>query len=657
MDALDDDNPAGPLNRVVVNGARDAENTRQRLYEQVLAPLVAQYYAMKLPAHSKDQGVQSPFVHKGTGRPVNLKKRDVLAVALNRGNPQNLKKLAEGYGVTVEQIDEFLALHMTEEMWAFVQAVWDRIDSLWPMMVQTERQLTGRILERVEAEAFLTPFGELRGGYYPIVYDSQQTDPKAPRAAGGVAVTQADVDSALRDVIEPLLQTSFTYERTNVTGPLSLDFNRVFMGHLRGVINRIAFGEFLQDTLRIFKDPQITRAMQEKLGVSYRRQIEPWLARMILDAAPRKEGEEWWHTLFRKARTTATIAILGFSYTTGIAQLAGAVPAMEHVGSWAFAKAAGSLARDPVALTRMVIGKSEEMARRRDEFSRETADVIAEIQGSTSRLDMAKRMAFWHIANLEFFAVALPTWLAAYDNAIRAGSGEYEAVALADKAVRMTAGTGRAKDLSAVHGSHNELIRSLTLFYHYFSILVNQQWRAVGMARRGKVAKAARIGLFWMMLEPLASAFLMYGAPDDDDEKSDLGRWGLWAAVEIGLNAFAGVPVVRDVARHFSLAADGKRQWSDMSKVASNPYTVYLSTISNNLRSAVAALDPDKEVRDLWVRDAVQMVSLMLGVPGFQIAKTSQFFSDVAAGDAEPETLADWWDGIVRGKIEEKEAA
>ena len=52
-------------------------------------------------------------------------------------------------------------------------------------------------------------------------------------------------------------------------------------------------------------------------------------------------------------------------------------------------------------------------------------------------------------------------------------------------------------------------------------------------------------------------------------------------------------------------------------------------------------------------RNTLELIGYATGrVPG-QGAASAQFIVDVASGDAEPETMSDWWEGVTRGKIEE----
>lgn len=69
---------------------------------------------------------------------------------------------------------------MTEKDWQLVQDIWDYIEKFWPDIKKLEEDVTGVTPEKVEAIPVETPWGTLRGGYFPIAYDPE----KSSQAAG-----------------------------------------------------------------------------------------------------------------------------------------------------------------------------------------------------------------------------------------------------------------------------------------------------------------------------------------------------------------------------------------------------------------------------------------------------------------------------------------
>jgi hypothetical protein len=136
-----------------------------------------------------------------------------------------------------------------------------------------------------------------------------------------------------------------------------------------------------------------------------------------------------------------------------------------------------------------------------------------EMAGNAGRFDKLRAVAYWGIGNVQLFLVDMPTWLGAYHRAVSEDMTEDEAVAFADKSVRMSQGAGRAKDLSALQGGP-EFAQTLTMFYSYFNILYNKQREAIHDARLGDWRRASMNVAWIMMAAPLMSALLTGDWPD-----------------------------------------------------------------------------------------------------------------------------------------------
>jgi hypothetical protein len=121
----------------------------------------------------RDQRARMGKVVAG-GQVVNGKKlymHELIAFALNMGNEGNKDKLLGGYNMTEDQAWELLNANMLKEDWDLVQDIWDDINSLWPEIEALHKRVTGIAPPKVEAVTLTTPYGQYRGGYYPVVYD------------------------------------------------------------------------------------------------------------------------------------------------------------------------------------------------------------------------------------------------------------------------------------------------------------------------------------------------------------------------------------------------------------------------------------------------------------------------------------------------------
>ena len=68
------------------------------------------------------------------------------------------------------------AIHasLTKKDWDFVQSVWDHVSSYKAEIGQLEKDLTGVEPEWQDATPITTPYGVYKGGYYPIMYDTER---------------------------------------------------------------------------------------------------------------------------------------------------------------------------------------------------------------------------------------------------------------------------------------------------------------------------------------------------------------------------------------------------------------------------------------------------------------------------------------------------
>jgi hypothetical protein len=214
------------------------------------------------------------------------------------------------------------------------------------------------------------------------------------------------------------------------------------------------------------------------------------------------------------------------------------------------------------------------------------------------------------------------------------------ASAYADKMVRLSQGSGREKDLSAWQSNQSsEFLKFFSMFYTPFNVLLNAQWEAGRALRRNDYRKSAMLAFWFMIATPLLDAVLAGDVPDDDDEEG----WAQWLARNIGFYLFAGVPVLRDVAAYTERKVSGQYATFNVGPIA----RVLDST--EDLAKDIA----NDEASDKWVRHAIETPGYFLGLPTGQAGQTAQFLWDVSEGDADPETMADWYSGLTKGRMPE----
>lgn len=656
-DHLDQNNPNGAHNRVLVRGATEAANEKDRLVKEVLKPLVDLYNAMS-PAQQRRQRQKVVVPELVTRNPetgvegaTTFERSEILAIALNTGNESNLSKLLRGesrgvsdaHAWTIEKLQAVLDRELNEEDWQFVQAVWDRIETLWPAIVRSERELTGLTPEKVVPRIVQTKFGSVRGGYYPVVFDSTRS-----------TMAEANYED---DAAKLLGQTGrvvgtpkgHTITRTEAAAPLLLSLEGVLMNHVNRVTTRIAYGRFVRDVLRFTSHPKIKALWNRKLGPEYHKLIKPWLHRQISDAALDTRTLSALDRELRHFRINATMVGLGFRATTMAAQVAGLTNSTAEIGPKWVAVGVAEATRNMGHVREFVFSRSPEMSVRVQSFDRDIRAFFSEMHGhqgalanARAKLDPIRAAAFWGIGNVQLFMVDLPTWLGAYHKAMSEGMTEDEAVAYGDKIVRRSQGAGRAKDLSAIQDS-SEGYRILTMFYSWFNILYNKQRETIHSARNGDYRRAAANVVWLMMAAPIAAALLTGDWPVDDDGTGHPESWGRWAIRKMFFGLWMGIPAVRDAA-------------SEVERKVSNQYTSPTTTpivrafeeIQTPIMDAIHAAR-GKPYSDRWLQHAITAPGYFVGLPTGQVGQTSQYLYDLRQGTQHPQGVTDVIAGMSRG--------
>ena len=266
------------------------------------------------------------------------------------------------------------------------------------------------------------------------------------------------------------------------------------------------------------------------------------------------------------------------------------------------------------------------------------------------------RKFFFHGIGYMDMLVSVPTWMAGYENAIKAGMSEADAAYAGDKAVRQSQGAGGPKDLAAIQrgtGKWGEALKLMTMFYSYFSAQYQRQ-RTLARDAMGEDARRARNvprlaarAFFLLMLPPLLTEVLrgVAGAPagPDDDE-----WWAQWLMRKLLANSLGPIPLVRDVFE----PAWNKARGQGFAGTSITPVQRALETFVNS------AGDLGKIVRGEETKHATKDVLETAGyftglVPG-QVASATQFLVDVGNGDTTPQDFGDWLEGLSTGRIDEK---
>jgi hypothetical protein len=666
----------GVLNKVLIQGSTNAVNEFTRLTEEVMDPITKIYRGIsgKLAARLNDKVTIAELtlnagLHEGdprVGQPLNITRKQLLALVANTGNLSNLSKLVGGErwgdpesASDLARVQRILVSYLSKEEMDLVQSMWDGIAKLWPHIVRVERELTGIVPEAVVPMDIETPWGIYFGGYWPVVWDGQRTDVGKP--------SDEHAESNLFGVGQNLgTPKGHTITRTGAMAPMDWSLEGVLFGHTTKVISRIAYAPWIRDSLKLLNSPRVAGAIRLRLGNEYLGAIKTWMKDQIPSNMVDVQGARFWENVLNQIRINFTIGVLGVSWSTGVAQGLGlsysagvlGEGSVKDGGKWmsrGFARMVQLQMPGQPGAQEFVFSRSEEMRRRATELNREVIDVFRQLKTTKtgrikSTLSWLQAKAFWHIAFIDLNCVSLPTWLAAYEKGKAQGLTEEEAAALGDKSVRLSQGSGREKDMAAIQRG-NAGQRFIAMFYTPSSVFFNQQWEAAQHFKAGNWSKGLAPTFWFLVVTTLLDAMREGDWPEDDD---DDGAWldslPDWVARNLLFGAFYGVPIVRDVTNTAERKIRGEyATWG------STPLTSVAEGISKGTSAGFKAATSDEDVTGRDVKSMAMAVGFTLGIPASQPGKTGGFLTDVFNGTTQPQDVGDWFTGLTSGKLPEEE--
>ena len=547
------------------------------------------------------------------GLTTNFTREQLICMALNWGNKEGRKRVLSTINKSAKNeadvIDEYtmqsvLESSLTNKDWNFIEAIWSQLDNYWAERNKVQENLYGQGLGKVQALPFNINGRQIKGGYYPIVYD-----PKLSIRAS---------DLAADDIVKQALSGSSTFgigmgstksRVSEVKGQqlaLRLD---VWPQAVTEAIHHIAMREAATDVYKLITHPAVQQAVQQKYGMETYNMIRQW-------------SKDVWKTDVQKAdiinrtleqmRKNSAFAVMAMRTGTALLNVLNVFPMMHQIGRMNTLKAITGFGlgfykgTDTYARNRQfVFDKSPMMRDRMNTIDRDMQqDMKLEVGQDTSlireRATHAKekfnRFGYWFITETDLmFSMAL--WKHGYDESMRkqieAGMTdvkqmEQNAISDADTNVRAVFGSGQVKDQVAMQRK-NTLVGQLTPFYSYSSTVLNALIKAGYRVKdHGDYMALINATLYWVVLQTLAeTVYRSAVAGELDDPDKMLRRLGITTV----RNVDQGLPVVRDalegVMNHFLLGSD------------SNNSPLAITAIDELVKAAQAAGNEKKDFTDV----------------------------------------------------------
>lgn len=664
----------GPtFEKVVWHRYLAAKEKKYELIERVLDPLLEKWRALpKETLRDRFKVIEGLDKELPFPEEINLDgPRDrmwLLMVALNMGNESNRERLLQPFGWTAAQVLKVLNKHLTEAEWQWVQSIWDLFDKeLWPEIEAKEKRVHGIAPQKIEPTEIVTPYGKLRGGYFPARYDPRASlDDVADWQEAG---DRSPFGAGYRRAATRKSHTKLRAKRyANV---VNLDW-AVFPSHVAQVIHDVAFDEYVRATWRFLRRPKIRHILYRRLGDRRWREPEEWLRAVAnIQAVSGAHLSNNLARLLNIFRDRMIVGAIGWSATVAMADFANPLMAMaaskEAGGTsirWGIPAYLAAIPFSPsyIPMRRFALSKSAELRnrragwnqQRREQFLRE----LGRKRGKLSRALVAVSNTVWFFMEQTDKMASTQIWLARYWEEKSQGKTDAEASRIADESVRrMLPGPERAEmpRLFRDPGALGGLLAFQGFFNKVYNIVAAEAGQVVlAGTRASRTGSAADWGRFGLRTAQAAGSILgifffvnvvgelLAGRGPEEDEE-----WEDWLAAKMAAAPFLLIPIVGADVSNVVESTLRERYVHPPSRA---PSVSFAYDMGKRIWKAVSEDEEDSE--RVWA-----LVEVALGaarLPINQPRRTLRFIEALINDEAWAETPLEFMSGLVYGERDDQ---
>lgn len=589
---------------------------------------------------------------------------ELLHAILHTGNDSNKRKLLLGRGWATENPDGTLDTarwdaflkRMTDTgvlekaHYDFAQGVWDLLEDTKTLAQRAHRDVFGRYFDEVTAQPFDTPFGSYRGGYVPAQADTRIVTDAALRQL-------ADMENQNMAFSFPTTAKGFTKSRTEYNRPLVLDL-RTIPQHIDKVLMFSYLEPAVRDVNRLIRRKGISQPLSRIQPAAYEGMLVPWLNRSARQQVETPiVGDGRVSRVLSTVRQRAGMALMFGNISNTLQQITGLSGALVKVGPGNMMGALATYLSSPKKTAQQVADSSAYM---RDRMQNEIAamnDAMNDILLNPTAYESAQAWTQKHAYFLQsaFDNVLSPiVWTGAYNQALKDGMTEAEAVKFADSTVRQTQGSTLPEDVSRIE-TGPAYARVFTQFVSYFNMMANTNGtallniaREVGLKKgAGKALYVVTMGLLVPLWVAEAIAIAFRGGPEDEDRDGEyLDDW-LAAVMGFGTikGMFAMIPFVGQAA---NVAINKMNDNPADDRASLSPAVSLLEAGVGAPISVYKAIADDGSAQKA-VRDVASLVSIATGLPATFVARPVGYLTGVADDRIEPTSELDFARGVVTG--------
>lgn len=614
---------------------------------------------LREPLDGKPPEIIGPFQGRFLGDGY-LTRADLRGVMLNlNGDPlnprSNISKLARGYHADAGEIMEWVNRHATPQDWAYVQKIWKLFDEIQGKDDIIAREMSGVAPKRLPLTKIKTAFGDIQGGYFPMIYDQS-------RGGGGKG---GKVDPDLPSGIKVLSDRGWEIQRTGYAGPVSLSLGQIET-QLTRRLRSIGFREVIEENQRFFRHAQFQRDMTKHLGPQYTEMLLPYLRDMAGIRGPIPKMQQAMESFFNYIQQNTIMAFVGLNPGT----------LMKH-NFTAFAQSFKEAKISYLARAAFDLSPMNPKFRENHKFMMQGGMMgkndfkgSAELQGRRPNWDQAlggetdvvtgEQTIRSRVAHFMSGPIAITDqmiskwlWLAKYrevmdDNLVKMTieDAHNEAVAIADQAVRRTHGSTAITSRPAMMrwgGAYKPLTALYGFFNHIFNRMYEISWEArkhrdlqTGEAKRADVQHLAS-QIFFAVVPAAIIEELVTPLFDKDDRS-----WTSRFLFSLGFPVASSFPIVREIAHGMFTGHDpsfGILQGS-------------MKAVTDLGRQIKNIGDADKYGDSLQALNT--LLGVAFGVSGQQPGRWSKFAYNYMTGRDQPQSKEEWWRAFRYGTSKER---
>jgi hypothetical protein len=606
---------------------------------------------------------------------------EVIGLLLHWGNRSNKEKMAvagrgegnrwaavniEDKTVDLSRVQAFIDRLikegiLTEAHFDFVQEVWDTMDAMWPMMQRAHREIRGRLVERVDNEAFTVTFKDgtqktYRGGYVPA-----RGDPDLNPGLREISMEQLTQEQ-LRAM--PRTPSGFMEARIHEyrERPLALDVNMV-VGHIDEAMRFAIVQPRVNDVLKVINNKTLKTKWERIDREAFQGLIYPWLERMTTQRLYQGGKSRVVDRLFKFVRRNTGVAIMFGNVVNSAQQITGLSNAAKYVETRRLLHALGRISKERRVLFDWIEEQSTFMSDRLSNqvFGlRNDLDMMLVDPSKAHSLELwTTRNAYWLQGKMQAFVDGV-TWLGAYDQHSQVrldGETEAEAharaVTEADRAVRLSQGSFNPEDL-ADYERTSPFVRSWFQFTSYFNTVWNQLFvDQTSWSDRVRVSVQSFL-LPMIMAEVIAKTLRGTWDDEDDDGYVDEAMEVLVGAPLSG--AFAMIPVAGSfIGSAIRTTFFDNNAYGD--RIITSPSMSTLARSVYGVLTAVQRVGSGEGLSKGVARDFAMALSVLGKHPAMRLigpaARPGAYLWDVATGDAKPQNPIDFLFGLSSGRASE----